>query len=247
MSASFTEERVPSSIEQQVAQLASLLFAIFESCNVDATLLAQQLVALTAAGQKSSRPSSVWASADLHLACTEVVFMWRRDPEFLDLEGNPKHLPIKGEGTSFVRLCQRAARDQSEELLLNYLANMGGIRLMDGGSVELLTESVLACATRPQHAVAPETVLMHLQGFLGAVEFNLRRKEGDPPPRFERACYSEIPSRLVPVFQQLVAARGQNFIDSIDEWLGRHRADESSPKGTCRVGAGAYMLLNNLI
>jgi len=245
MSAISPQEQIPLSIETQVTQLASLLFAIFEACNVNAQLLVQQLATLVEAGPKAHPPSSVWVSADVHLACTNVVFTWRRDPEFLDSDGNARLLPRCGASSSFARLCLRAAPGQPADVLLEYLSNMGGIRREEGDHVRLLTESVLACATQPQHAVAPETVLMHIQGFLGAVEFNLRRREGDPPPRFERACYGEIPSRLVPVFQQLVANRGQNLIDSIDEWLDRHRAEAGSGSDRSRVGAGAYMLVNN--
>lgn len=244
MSTTSPQEQIPLSIETQVSQLASLLVAIFDACNVSARLLVQHLTALADEGQCVCPPSSVWASTDLHLACTNVVFAWRRDPEFLGSDGNAKQLPLYGDTATFESLCKRVAPSHPAEVLLDYLINMGGIS-QEEGTVRLLTESVLACATQPQHAIAPETVLMHIQGFLGAVEFNLRRQEGDPPARFERACYGEIPTRLVPVFQQLVANRGQNFIDSIDEWLDRHRTGRSNEGGQSRVGAGAYMLLNN--
>ncbi len=230
------------SIEQHVARLASLLSAILQSCNVGTKLLADRLAELAEAVDGPLGGSPVWASPHIHLACTQLVFVWRRDPMFLDAEGNAKPLIRAGEFGSFATLCERAAPTYSSETLLEYLANLGGVRELEDGTIQLLTESVLACVTQPEHAVAPETVLMHLQGFLGSVEFNLLRRHGDPPPRFERACYGRIPSRLVPVFQQLVATRGQNFIDSIDEWLDRHHAATGSDSEVSGVGAGAYML-----
>lgn len=245
MNANSPEEQIAVSIDTQVSQLASLLIAIFEACNVNARRLIDHLTAIAETGDQVYPPSSVWGSTSLHLACTNVVFAWRRDPEFLDSDGNAKQLPLKGETASFESLCNQAAPGHATEVLLDYLASMGAISGEEGDRVRLLTESVLACATQPHHTVAPETVLMHVQSFLGAVEFNLRRRQGDPPPRFERACYGEIPTRLVPVFQQLVANRGQNFIDSIDEWIDRHRADLRSEGPRSRVGAGAYMLLKN--
>jgi len=244
MTASPRPESPSASLEDSVSQLAELLFAIFEGCNVDARLLIGRLTQLADAGGVVSRPSSLWASADLHLACTQVVFLWRRDRCFLDRDGNPMVLVLNGHEASFTRLCELAAPDKPADKLLEYLGSLGSVRLLEGGKVQLLTESVLACATQPERTVAPETVLMHLQGFLGAVGFNLLRSEGDPPARFDRACYGEIPTRLIPVFQRLVATRGQNFIDSIDEWLDRHRSDAAGGGEATRVGAGAYMLMN---
>jgi hypothetical protein len=44
------------------------------------------------------------------------------------------------------------------------------------------------------------------------------------------------------VFDRLVRSRGQEFIDSIDEWLERNTKYES-PSGTyVELGAGAYFL-----
>jgi hypothetical protein len=244
MNASSSQDLQPLSIEQDVSQLAILLAAILQSCNVSVRLLADRLVNLAESAEVRPGGSAIYAPTTIHLACTELVFVWRRDPAFLDLEGNAKSLSRVGETASFSMLCKRVATHHSPDRLLDYLINMGAVRIGESGMLHLLTESVLACSTQPQCAVAPETVLMHLQGFLGSVEFNLHRRDGDPPPRYERACYGRIPLRLVPVFQQLVATRGQNFIDSIDEWLDRHRSDGGSQSDSCRVGAGAYMLFH---
>jgi hypothetical protein len=244
MAISSAREPTVSSVEQSVSQLASLIFRILEECNVDPKLLIDGLSELMDSDREQSKPSPVWAPSDLHLACTQVVFLWRRDPEFLDSDGNPRILAIVGESGSFQRLCERAAPGHQAVELLEYLISLGGAHRVFDGKVQVLSESVLACATEPGRRIAPATVLMHLQGFLGAVEYNLLRREGDPPARFERACYGEIPARLVPVFQQLVAIRGQNFIDSIDEWLDRHRSHDPDLAHTTRVGAGAYMLLS---
>ena len=233
------------SVEHRVDELAAVLVAILEACNVDPRVLIDGLSASVNAEGDRTSSSPIWASSDTHLACTQVVFVWRRDPEFLDAQGNTRPLEESGDVASFVTLCERAAPGQSAEGLLTYLSDLGAVRRLENGTVELLTESVLACSARPQRKVAPETVLMHLQGFLGTVRSNLLRGVEDPPARFERACYGNIPERLVPVFQQLVAARGQNFIDSIDEWLDRHRARDGRDGETARVGAGAYMLLHN--
>lgn len=236
-----------ASLGNEVQQLASLLSAIFRECNIDAQALINELKQLTTSESSDSQTSALWESPAVHLACTQVVFEWRRDREFLDPQGNPRPLEKCGSTGSFERLCTQFAPGHVPEKLLQYLVSLGAVKQADDSTLHLLTESVLACATDPQPAIASGTVLMHLRGFLGTVKFNLSRRGGDLPPRFERACYGEIPTKLVPVFQQLVASRGQNFIDSIDEWLDRHRATSGTEAQVSRVGAGAYMLLHNSI
>lgn len=245
MSNNLTGEVESESIEKHIHQLAAVLVRILQGCSVNPKSLLGQLSAVVESDNGEPRSKAVLASPDMHLACTQVVFVWRRDGQYLDSDGNARDLAREDDDPNFAELCAKAAPALRPDDLLDYLIAMGAVRTLLNGRVRLLTESVLACAKKPGHTVAPETVLMHLQGFLGAVEFNLLRNDGDPPPRFERACYGVIPERLVPVFQQLVATRGQNFIDSIDEWLERHRTTEGCGVVSSRVGAGAYMLLNN--
>jgi hypothetical protein len=51
-----------------------------------------------------------------------------------------------------------------------------------------------------------------------------------------------VARELEPVFSQLVRQRGQEFIDSIDEWLERN-TKYASPSGRyMELGAGAYYI-----
>jgi hypothetical protein len=47
----------------------------------------------------------------------------------------------------------------------------------------------------------------------------------------------------VPVLQQLVNSRGQDFVDVIDEWLARRSVKPSETADTVLVGAGAYLFV----
>ena len=65
---------------------------------------------------------------------------------------------------------------------------------------------------------------------------------GNGRPRFERACTVTVALELEPIFDRLVRNRGQEFIDSIDEWLERNTRVESPSGRYVELGAGAYFV-----
>ena len=103
-----------------------------------------------------------------------------------------------------------------------------GVVRADNKIVELISESVVTCSGQDGLSIASECVLEHICGFLGSVEFNVFDKPSRATGRFERACYACVPKELVPVFQQLVNSRGQNFVDVIDEWSTRRVVQTSN-------------------
>jgi hypothetical protein len=123
------------------------------------------------------------------------------------------------------------------------MVELGVVRASDEKTIELISNSVVTCSGQDGLAVAGECVLEHICGFLGSVEFNVFDKPSRAKGRFERACYASVPKELVPVLQQLVSARGQDFVDVIDEWLTRRAAQQVSPGQGVLVGAGAYLFV----
>ena len=231
--------------DDQVDHVMQTLFRILRACGISRQAISDAAArALESSG--STRPvKALAAPPGQHLACTDVVFGWRRNPEFLDSHGNPNALPVAGAGVTFEHLCGLVAPDYQASVLLDYLEALGAIKTSTEGFVELTADSVLACRFDERRTVAPRTVLPHLVGFLGAVEHNVAGPSAHERGRFERACYSRIPRALLPVFERFVEVRGQNFVDSVDEWLVRHRNGAGESEDSCLVGAGAYVLIHN--
>lgn len=224
--------------------LVQSFFRILLRCGINA----DELVSLVSRAAKTvtndSCGNALDDSPEHHIACTDVVFHWRRDIKFLDAKGMPRPIALTGEEPSFEQLVRVAAPGRPSDSILRYVLALGAVRLRSDGKLQLASESVLACAGQGSGTIAPRTVLSHLGGFLGSVEYNVCAKRDNSSGRFERACYALLPRPLLPVFQRLVAERGQNFIDSVDEWLVRHRiAGEND--GTLQVGAGAYVFVND--
>ena len=180
----------------------------------------------------------------------DLVLRWRRDCRFLDSNGLPLRLALCGTDVSFEALVGICAPEIGPQVMLKSLEDLGVVRILEDGLIELISESVVACSGKDGTAIASEAVLEHISGFLGSVEFNVFDKPSRARGRFERACYASVPKDLVPVLEQLVSARGQAFVDAIDEWLSRRAvygtvgsACSGSEQETILVGAGAYVFV----
>jgi acetolactate synthase regulatory subunit len=182
-------------------------------------------------------------SARQAMMCCDVVLKWRRDCNFLDDDGAPAPLPILGSTKSFSSLVRASAPNADPLVLLATMVELGVVRASDEKTIELISNSVVTCSGQDGLAVAGECVLEHICGFLGSVEFNVFDKPSRAKGRFERACYASVPREIVPVLQQLVSARGQDFVDVIDEWLTRRVARPVSAGQGVLVGAGAYVFV----
>lgn len=188
-------------------------------------------------------PSS--ATARQSFKCSDLVLRWRRDSRFLNSAGAPRALSIASGSPNFVQLAQIAAPNEDPLDLLEAMKELGVVKPAGANRVKLIADSVVACSGRDGSPVAYEAVLEHVCGFLGSVEYNVFDKPSRAGGRFERACYASVPAKLVPILERLVSARGQDFVDAIDEWLSRRTAENLGGEPAVLVGAGAYVFIRD--
>ena len=121
------------------------------------------------------------------------------------------------------------------------LLEFGAVSMDEDGRVVSRTPTFLA-GNSAAGLLAVDGVVHQLAGFLQVVHRNVCSVTGTGSTRFERACSVSVAVELEPIFDQLVRTRGQEFIDSIDEWLERN-AKYVSPSGCyAEMGAGAYFI-----
>jgi hypothetical protein len=174
--------------------------------------------------------------------CMEVMCLWRRDPEFLDDDGLPKRLAPQAGPATFESLCRAAGTDSDPAQVLSVLIRFGAVCVDERGRLAPKTPTFLLAQREGQSLVARDGVLKQLSGFLRVLEHNVRLQQRGSRPRFERSCSVRLAAEMVPIFEVFVSDRGQQFIDSIDEWLERQKSVASSSGRTIEVGAGAYFL-----
>jgi Family of unknown function (DUF6502) len=218
-------------------------FRILRGCGISEDELRRMAASAVDEVEKTpdAHPSRV--TARQAMMCCDVVLAWRRNPNFLDAAGAPAQLNLDNAGNSFEDLVRISAPDADPVSVLGTMEELGVVRISDDRRVELVSDSVVACSGQEGNAIASECVLEHICGFLGSVEFNVFDKPSRAKGRFERACYASLPRDLVPILQQLVNARGQEFVDVIDEWLARRSIKTSNRNDSLLVGAGAYLFV----
>ena len=173
--------------------------------------------------------------------CMEVMCAWRRHAEFVNSMGEPLPLDQGPGSSSFSSLCRKARCKSDEETILQTLLEFGAVSMDDAKRVVSSTPTFLA-GNSAAGLLAVDGVVHQLAGFLQVVHRNVCSVTGAGSTRFERACSVKVAAELEPVFDQLVRGRGQEFIDSIDEWLERN-AKYVSPSGSyVEMGAGAYFI-----
>jgi len=236
-------EAVDAGVAKSAALLLRRVFRILRGCGIDLVTLQAMTTDAIAAVNEVPDSHANRVTARQALMCSDVVLKWRRDPNFLDAQGLPAHLWLNGRSPSFGELVEASAPGEDQQRLLESMVELGVIRELQGKSIELVSDSVVACSGRDGTIVASEFVLEHVCGFLGSVEYNVFDKPSREKGRFERACYASVPREIVPVLEKMISSRGQDFVDVIDEWLARRSLKTAGNEDSVLVGAGAYVFV----
>jgi hypothetical protein len=173
--------------------------------------------------------------------CMEVMCRWRRDIALVDVDGEPLPLdPFKGQ-QSLDALCKKVPCKNDSSVILKALLDFGAVSTCADGRIRSETPTFLL-GRASGGLLATDGLLKQLEGYLSVVHRNVRSVAGPERPKFERACTVSIASELEPVFDRLVRQRGQEFVDSVDEWLERNARHESTSGQYLELGAGAYYI-----
>jgi hypothetical protein len=171
--------------------------------------------------------------------CMEVMCRWRRDIALVDADGEPLPLEPWNGQLSFDALCKKVSCKNDSSIVLKALLDFGAVSTRSDGRIRSETPTFLL-GRASGGLLATDGLLKQLEGYLGVVHRNVRSVAGPERPKFERACTVAIASELEPVFDRLVRQRGQEFVDSVDEWLERNAPHESASGRYLELGVGAY-------
>lgn len=174
--------------------------------------------------------------------CMEVMCAWRRNSSFVDDDGNPRPLSQDDGPLSFRALCSLARCRGEWRKILQALDDFGAVTIDANHRVVSQTPTFLLARQQGGGRLATDGLLKQLEGYLRVVHHNVLSVSGLEKPRFERACTVSIAAELEPVFALLVRMRGQEFVDSIDEWLERNAKKKSATGQYVELGAGAYFI-----
>jgi hypothetical protein len=163
-----------------------------------------------------------------------VIAGWRRDPEFLDADGQPAALELGDAPPSFAELVRRYSGDMTARSVLDELHRAGVVSITDG-KARLLKDAYVpdAHAGEKLHIMGVDTELL-----IATIAHNLDPESGRP--FFQRkVAYDNLPRESIPEFRALSAERAQQLLETLDRHLAQQDRDVNpANEGTGRMEAG---------
>ena len=224
-----------------VQNVVNNLLKLFDQLGIDVTQAKWRTRPLS-----KSRP----LSRTLHpyiSAIGEMLTSWHQDPAYLDSAGNPSPIKLRGSPPSFRSLAQVAIPRKDELFLLSELERLGTICIDDGNFVHVKRRSFPSYKDK---SLAIEHTLETLDGFIRTLRHNLASEPSNSDQLFHRLVWNrDFDSRKIPALKVRVKRHGENFLDSLDNWLSRNELSREgkSPGRTRRsqVSIGVYLSLEN--
>jgi hypothetical protein len=199
---------------------------------------------------RTDAPTIRWSPDMETTPINTLLHHWHFDPDFSEMPGKPKALPLEG-GRSFATLVKRYAGDIPVGALKTELCRSGLAREAAEGMLEPRKRYSVAAGFSEDYL---RRLAFSLRTHAGTLAFNAsaRAKEGVAQPRaetrFDRAAYSSaMTAASIEVFQRWVRSEGEAFIEKADDWIGAHEGphDRQGSKTSPIAGVGIYFFVED--
>jgi len=188
--------------------------------------------------QKIDYPK-VAESADRYNRAARVISGWVRDSRFNDGNGQPRSLPIDGNGPTFADLVKQFSGDVPARAILDELLRVGVVEKQPNGNLRLLERAYV-----PRTGEADKLGILgtDVAGLISTIDRNLRC---DPDLAFfqRKVYYDNLPDEVIPELLSLTTEHAQALLERLDGWMSQHDRDNNTDvTGTGRrcAGVGVY-------
>lgn len=174
---------------------------------------------------------------------SRVISGWILDADFHDQQGEPKHLPLRGEIGSFEQLVARYSGDITARAILDELLRVGAVEKLDKETVMLRHHGYIPQQGKSEKYEILATCIADLIS-TGVHNINNDNQHA----RFQRqVAYCDIPQSVIEEFQRYSHDKCSGLILELNHWLaekkGKVNAAPDEPTG--RVGIGVYYFNND--
>lgn len=171
---------------------------------------------------------------------TQVVTGWIRDPQFIDAQGEPRILALKGQTPSFEQLVEKYSGDITARAILDELVRVGTVEKVDKNSVRLLSKGYVPMTSEAEKL---EMLSKHFSDLMTTGTHNITHPPKDA--RFQRqVTYSDMPENVVEEFRQYSHEKSLELLIDFDRWLADKKKNVQPDHGesVTRVGVGIYLI-----
>ncbi len=170
----------------------------------------------------------------------KILAGWHQDPSFTGPYGLPLELTFEDGPNSFTELARRYCSDVPAAELLKELERVGVVSTLQNGQIRVLTRAYIPAQT---DSAIVQFMGVSLRDLAETLDCNLGEDESEG--YFERRVWTPegISKSDMPLFDQLVNQKGQEFLETLDNWLSARETDaEKLPDSLkVRVGVGVYL------
>lgn len=173
-------------------------------------------------------------SAERYNRAIRVISGWRKDPRFLDADGNPGELPLEGDTASFSYLVKAYSGDMPPRAVLDEMINAGVVELSNK-HIRLLSRGYIV---RKGEIEKFNILGADVNELITTINHNI---ECPPSEAFlqRKVSYDNIPEDALPELKEIVLNKSKEFIETIDHvFSGYDRDINPSVKGKGRKKAG---------
>jgi hypothetical protein len=171
-----------------------------------------------------------------------VIGGWIREERYLDAEGQPKTLPLDGDGATFSDLVRQFSGNIPVRAILDELLRVGAVDRVNGNKVRLLVHAYLP---RTDEAGMLDILGTDVRDLITTIDHNIRAtSKGDGDRYYQRkVVYNNLPQEIIPKLREMSQADAQKLLESIDRWLSKYDRDinpNAEGSGRKRAGVGIY-------
>jgi hypothetical protein len=223
--------RRPPRLDPKIRLVAQQFVALLIRCRCDPTALLGELSEYC---RRLSRHKAHAAVSQDWGEMGHVMTLWFSDPEYLDVRGNPRPLPLNGRGLSIESLARRVDPKLDPRTVLPYLKSGGGVRRR--GSRYVPRGQMLIFQGRPQNT----RILRGLFGHIGTLYHNLHSPPGEPK-WFERHCRNHrFPASAVEAFERGVTELFEQLLLRTDTKMAVRSQQRRKGERLVTLGFGGY-------
>lgn len=165
-----------------------------------------------------------------------VLTRWQFDRRFLDSQGSPVPIPLRGEERSLEALIVPIFPTHSLDSVVDALTRVGGIERR--GELYVLLERQVLFGKDP--AAANMHTLMALLAFMRTAIHNLSHPGA--PLLYRTAMNASVRISSVPALRRRLLRTGREFLESHDAYMALHETRPSQDEPVVRVGVGLFAI-----
>ena len=164
-----------------------------------------------------------------------VVYGWVHDKSYSNSKGRSVELEFENGNPSFSALVKTYSGDVPPRAILDELIKVGVVEQGAEGKLKLLQRAYI-----PQHGTLEKLALLgrDVAGLISTMDENIHGV--NEKPKFQRKVfYDNLPEEALPKLQTLLADRGQELLEFLDQWMASQDRDVNPDvDGTGRTAAG---------